>query len=517
MDSRLICVFLPGGNPRNGFAASFMKPLRAAILSAIMAPGIFGGPLAIHAADPPGLALARQLNDAFVSVADQVSPSVVILEVTEKPRFFGRGRFSRQQQGEGSGIIVTADGYILTNDHVVNNADTNTNGIIVQLQNGRRFPAKVVGTDPRSDIAVVKIDPKGAKLSPARLGDSSKLRVGEFVVAIGHPLDLTFSVTVGHISALQRLVPRDADDTLADEPDYIQTDAVINPGNSGGPLINLDGEVVGINDMIEAYTDRLTGETVNVGIGLAIPVNVAKAVKDILISRGKFVRSRIGIVMGSSQDPDQLLSPGLKPVSNRPAGIEVTDIVTGSPASRSGLKIGDIIVAVDDTPVITARDLYREISFKNPGQSIAVNVLRKEKPFTIKVTTEAVPELQETAAASPPAVSSPEAEWGFTVKDLTKDLANKFGLTASSGVIVTDVQSAALANRSFNAGGVITKSPTIAPGDIITKLNNKSVTNAKDFIAALKAIAPGQQWTLELSDKDGLKFKVLRDPRPPAE
>ena len=369
-----------------------------------------------------GLALARELNDAFVEVADKVTPSVVIVEVTEKPTV-GRRGFSRQQQGEGSGIIITADGYILTNDHVVENAATN--GIKVVLKDEQEFPAVLVGTDAKSDIAVIKINTKGAKLVPAKLGDSSKLRVGEFVVAIGHPLDLTFSVTVGHVSALHREVPEDEVQVTTARPlppEYIQTDAVINPGNSGGPLINLDGEVIGINDMIEAYTDRFTGGTVNVGIGLAIPVNQAKAVKDILISRGKFVRSRIGIYMGKPE-ATRLQTASLKSAADPATGVSVLDVTSGSPASRSGLKSGDVIVAVDDTPVTTTRELYDKISFKRPGQTIAMSVVRNVKPMSIKVTTEAVP--QEEAAATPivtPSQSGPE-NYGFSVKDLTKDLA----------------------------------------------------------------------------------------------
>ncbi|MGD1084221.1 MAG: trypsin-like peptidase domain-containing protein [Verrucomicrobiota bacterium] len=480
-----------------------MNRSKTALLRALAAAALAGGALSIPAADPPGLALARQLNDAFVSVADKVSPSVVVLEVTEKPAR-GRGGFRRQAMGEGSGIIFTEDGYILTNEHVVTNADK----INVKLQNGQEFPGSVVGADPKTDIAVVKISPKGAKLTAARLGDSSKLRVGEFVVAIGHPMDLTFSVTVGHVSALERLVPHSPSESEVNAQDYIQTDAVINPGNSGGPLINLDGEVIGINDMIEAYTDRFTGETINLGIGLAIPINVAKEVKDILMSEGKFTRSRIGIVMGSSQDPAELLLPGLKPVSSKPAGVEVIDITASSPASKSTLKVGDVIVSVDGAPVKTARDLYHAISFKRPGQTITLNVLRSEKPFSIKITTEAEPALAQEDTATPAPASTPsasESDYGFSVKDLTKDLAARFGVNASSGVLVTEVQLGSPAYRK-----------DISPGDVIIKFNNKPVSNVKDFMAALNALKPNQQWTMTLAAKgaEDPAFIVMRDPRP---
>jgi serine protease Do len=480
------------------------------LLRVLAAAALVGGPASITAADPPGLALARQLNDAFVSVADTVSPSVVVLEVTEKAVTSRRGGIRRQSMGEGSGIILTEDGYILTNEHVVTNADK----IAVKLQNGQEFSGSVVGTDPRTDIAVVKITPKGAKLTPARLGDSSKLRVGEFVVAIGHPMDLTFSVTVGHVSALQRLIPRDPSESEVNVQDYIQTDAVINPGNSGGPLINLDGEVIGINDMIEAFTDPYTRETVNMGIGLAIPINLAKEVKDILMREGKFTRSRIGITMGSSQDPAELLQPGLKPVSNRSSGVEVTDISNNSPASKSSLKIGDIIVSVDGTPVKTGRDLYHEISFKRPGQTITLSVLRNDKPFSIKITTEAEPApVQEASNVPSPAASmgTPVMDYGFSVKDLTKDLARRYGVEASSGVIVTEV----LMNPPGSFQQSLAYSRGVSPGDIITKLGKNKVSNVKDFIAAVSGFKPNEQWTMELTvpgEKDP-KFIVMRAPQ----
>jgi serine protease Do len=480
-----------------------MKRFSAAIIFGMMVLGATSGTISSLAGDTPGLALARELNDAFVQVADKVTPAVVIVEVKEKPTV-GRRGFARQQQGEGSGIIITADGYILTNNHVVDNAATN--GITVVLKDGQEFPAVVVGTDAKSDIAVIKINTKGAKLTTAKLGDSSKLRVGEFVVAIGHPLDLTFSVTVGHVSALHREVPDEAEQAAGGPPlpEYIQTDAVINPGNSGGPLLNLDGEVIGINDMIEAYTDRFTGGTVNVGIGLAIPVNEAKAVKDVLMSRGKFVRSRIGIVMGKSEVPE-LQPASLKPGADRPRGVSVLDLTSGGPAAHSGLKIGDLIVAVDNVPVTNTRELYDEVSFKPPGQTVSVSVLRIDKPLSIKVTTEAVPE--EEVAATPtlrPTPNIAEMNYGFSVTNLTKDLANKFNLTETSGVVVTSVL------RGSPAYGW-----NIVAGDIITKLNSKPVTNAKDFLKAIEAIKPGASLTMELGVRGGKgepPFIVLHAP-----
>ncbi len=259
-----------------------------------MAASCWPGALTALAADSPAIELARQLNDAFTEIADKASPVVVVITVDEKPdensdeswnwfrQNHRRGRRREPQVvGQGSGVILSEDGYILTNDHVVENAEQ----IHVRLKDGRVFDhVELKGTDPESDIAVIKIPVKG--LAAARLGDSDKTRVGEFVLAIGAPFGHTYSVTVGHVSAKGRAFGSESG--YADE-DYMQTDASINPGNSGGPLVNLYGEVVAINAMIEGM---------NTGIGFAIPINLAKRVTAQLISQGKYTRSMIGVRIG---------------------------------------------------------------------------------------------------------------------------------------------------------------------------------------------------------------------------
>jgi len=500
----------PASCPQDKVAVKFMSRCKSAVISAIISATLAAGALPASAVDSPALGLARQLGDAFVSVADKVSPAVVIINVVEKARPSRRGgRVARPEEGEGSGIIVTADGYILTNNHVVDNADK----ITVVMKDGQEFDGEVKGTDPATDIAVVKINPKKAKLTVARLGDSDRLRVGEFVVAIGHPYELTYSVTVGHVSAVERELPRDPYDVInsdpLDEPDYIQTDAVINPGNSGGPLINLDGEVIGVNAMIEAdtYGSGFRSVTVSRGIGLAIPINHAKAIMNGLISDGKFTRSRIGIAMSASTKEAMALL-NLETVPE--AGVVVSHVLTNSPAERGGLKSKDIILAVDGTPVNSGRELHDQVSFKKPGQSIAVSVLRDNKPRTIKITTEAKPETLDAANLSP----APEvavAEYGFTVRTLSKELIAHLGLSVTNGVVVTGTQDlpASLAAQQQ----IILDLRT---GDVITKLNEKTVTTAEDFAAKLKAIPGGISWTMRVVPKGTTEehFKAYHAPTP---
>jgi len=491
----------------NRSKAAIFLALVAAFIAGCIVPNRKAGPAASgRQADPPalsgqtrlpGLDLARQLNEAFVSVAEKVSPSVVVLEVTEKPSRGRRGGYRGRSMGEGSGIIVTKDGYILTNHHIVDNAEK----IVVYLKDGRNFIGEVRGTDPQTDIAVVKINTAGKELPVANLGDSDKLRVGEFVVAIGHPLELTYSVTVGHVSAIARQLPTDSYANMTDDQEYIQTDAVINPGNSGGPLINLDGEVIAVNAMMEGSIDPINGFTQNRGIGLAIPINEARIVKDRLISDGKFTRSIIGIRM-AQQSRDALNILGLD-------GVSVAEVTRNGPADKAGLKTNDLIVAVDGMPVRTARDLRNQVALKKPGQSITVSVQRDKsgKPLPIKVTTEAEPAPPEEALVS---ISSgrpnapqrtSESDYGFTARALTRDLAARYGVESTSGVIVTEV---VLGSPAYVR--------EIEPGDIITKMNNKDISTMEQFRAALQAVAPGDALTMEVNHKGESKFKVLRAP-----
>ena len=370
-------------------------------------------PWAAHAAtNSPALDLARQLNEAFVEVAEKVSQSVVVIKLAHKPgaldlddadnpfwdlvpkefrKQFEEEREKRKKQtdedeskprppvfdAQGSGVIIRDDGYILTNFHVVDEAEK----ILVRLRDGRKFEGTVRGKDAQSDLAVIKIN--ATNLPVAKLGDSTAVRVGEFAIAIGAPFELDYSVTFGHVSAKGRshVVPSmgvTSQGATMDQ-DFIQTDASINPGNSGGPLVNLYGEVIGINTLIRGL---------HTGIGFAVPVNLAKEVSDHLITDGKFPRSWLGVgIRGLREDEDTA-----EKIESAADGVLVTEIRPDGPASKSDLLARDIITAVDGRSVATAAQLREAIRGKKPGGAVTLDVLRENKPLKIKVRPEAWPE-----------------------------------------------------------------------------------------------------------------------------
>ncbi len=335
--------------------------------------------------NPPNLNLVRQLNETFVQIVEKVSPAVVVLTVTEKSTVFAEPttdegadqheywrKFHRQydgepQQGKGSGIVVRTNGYILTNRHVVEDAGK----IQVRLFDGRTFTAAIRGIDPQSDVAVIKIE--ADNLPVARLGDSSKVRVGEFAVTVGTPLGLDYTATFGHISAKSRsdVIPSFLNSELIDQ-DFLQTDANINPGNSGGPLVNIDGEVIGMNTMIRGM---------NTGIGFAIPINLAREVSDKLIANGKFVRAWLGIeIRGLKENPE-----AQKRFQEIKDGVIVQSILTNGPAAKSDLRTNDIITAIDGKTVNTAQQLRAEVRGKAIGQSVNLDVYRAGRSLRLEI------------------------------------------------------------------------------------------------------------------------------------
>lgn len=340
----------------------------------------------------------KSLGQAFVEVAKEVQPSVVNI-TTEKTiavqpwdrfgedffkgspfedffRGFGFGppgggrEYQYKQRSGGSGVIVDKEGYILTNNHVVEGADK----VKVRLNDGREFIATIKGQDPRTDLAVLHI--KAKDLPVARLGDSDKLEVGEWAIAIGSPFGLEHTVTVGVISAKGR-----SGLGTGTYEDFIQTDASINPGNSGGPLINIDGEVIGINAMIIQP---------GTGIGFAIPINMAKQILNDLIKKGKVVRPWLGI---SAQDLSPELSEHFKVKEKK--GVLVSEVHPGTGAEKAGLVSGDIILSVDDKPIKNASELVKEIQKKKVGEKVKLSIIREGKPLVIEVTTMAMPEKAE--------------------------------------------------------------------------------------------------------------------------
>ncbi|MEO6034819.1 MAG: trypsin-like peptidase domain-containing protein, partial [Verrucomicrobiota bacterium] len=458
------------------------------------------------------LDLARQLNQAFIEVADKVSTAVVVIQVVQKEsarssedensfwdmfppelrkRFEERNgqenqRPSRRRpvMGSGSGIIVTEDGYILTNNHVVEDAEK----ITVRFKDSRTFTAEIRGVDPQSDLAVIKINAKG--LVPAKMGDSAATRVGEFAIAVGAPFQLDYSVTIGHVSAKGRSV---LPNQMMGDQDFIQTDASINPGNSGGPLVNLYGEVIGVNSMIHGM---------NTGIGFAIPSNLAKQVMQRLIQDGKFTRSVIGVAIRDLREFQDYKSdfPSLED------GVVIDMILPKGPAAKSDLKAGDVIVAVDGKTVKTSRELKEEIAYKKVGQSVNLDVVRldasrKAKNLKIKLNTDAFPTNDQTVSESSEEKATVEpTSFGLTVRPLTDELGSKFKIKTRAGVIVTavDPESAAADNG-------------LQPGDVITEVNRSPVSNLKQFRDAIAKVDPKKGMILNLISKGASRFVVLRE------
>jgi Do/DeqQ family serine protease len=419
------------------------------------------------------LTTARSLGQAFVEVAKKVQPAVVNVTtektITMKPwerfgddffkgspfedffRGFGspreRGKEYRQKQRSGgSGVIVDKEGYILTNNHVVEGADK----VKVRLNDGREFTATMKGQDPRTDLAVLHI--KAKDLPAAILGDSDKLEVGEWAIAIGSPFGLEHTVTVGVISAKGR-----SGLGTGTYEDFIQTDASINPGNSGGPLINIDGEVVGINAMIIQP---------GTGIGFAIPINMAKQILNDLIKQGKVVRPWLGI---SVQDLTPEMMEYFKVKEKE--GVLVGQVYPGTGAEKAGLASGDIIKSVDDKVIKNVNELVKEIQKKKVGQKVKLNIIRDGKAMTIEVTTASMPDKPELAKEK-----EVEEKLGARVQELTPQLALRYRISViKRGVVVTGVEEGSLADEIG-----------LEEGDVILEINRKKIETIKDFEKAVK-------------------------------
>jgi serine protease Do len=456
---------------------------------------------------PTNIEVARQLNQAFVDVAEKVTPAVVVINVVQKatviapddedsddstdllPREFQRNiplpyeeLPQEKAYGQGSGVIIREDGYILTNGHVIEDADK----ITVRLHDGRVFKGKVRGLDPKSDVAVIKIDAKG--LPVAALADSTKTRVGEFAIAIGAPFSLDYSVTYGHVSAKSRSnIIEGAGGAVMDQ-DFIQTDANINPGNSGGPLVNINGEVIGINTLIRGL---------HTGIGFAIPSSLAKEISDKLISDGKFTRAWLGIAISAYRD-DPESRELLKGVED---GVVVRSLQTNGPAYKSDLKPKDVITAVDGKAVSTPQDLRGEIRGKKIGAPVTLDVVRNGKAMQLKikpaewVETPVVRELVRTS----PTTEEERSGLGLSIHALTREVAKQFGADMTEGVIVVSVDRGTLASRHG-----------IKPGDIITGVNHKAVANPKQFKEALKTANLKTGIVLDIVSGKTAHFEVLK-------
>ena len=449
---------------------------------------------------------AVDLSDAFVNLADAVTPAVVRIE-SRRPmvqssrqqipdafrRFFDVPEQDAPPSAElagGSGFIISADGYILTNNHVVEGSDQ----IRVFLADRRYYDATLIGNDPFTDVAVIKIDAETA-LTPMSFGNSDDVKVGEWILAIGNPgfgssTQLDYTVTAGIVSARGRGLNLLRDD-LARNPDYgvdqagfsiedfIQTDAVINPGNSGGPMVNLKGQVVGINSAIASPTGYYTG------YGFAIPINLARRIMQDLIEFGVVKRPLIGVTIGNVGAEDAELY-GLPKVS----GVLVQDVRNDGP-SVGKLRAEDVIVALDGEPVGYVAELQAKIAERHPGDQVKVTVYRNKKPTDVTVRLDEAP-INERPVRSAERTVHAEERLGIKVESLDAELADRLGYAEASGVVISEVARTSPAARR-----------TVQPGLKLTQVNDTRIASPDDVRRALDSVNPGEIVSLHVEDNQG--------------
>jgi serine protease Do len=457
-----------------------MLNVRIRAIFLVLAIAIFAGlPLISHSAETQTPSVLKQLDEAFVQVAEKVTPAVVNIRSSKKEAAPSTGsgeldpffkhpfrdfddlfkRFKKgpkpegfKQEGLGSGVIISSDGHILTNSHVVKDADE----IQVNLSDKRSFTAKVIGTDSESDIAVIKIDAKG--LPVAKLGDSSKLRVGELVMAIGNPFGLNRTVTSGIVSATGR-----TNVGIIDYEDFIQTDAAINPGNSGGPLVNISGEVVGINTAIATRSGGYQG------IGFAIPSNSANLIMEDLLKDGKVRRGLLGV---NIQDMNESLAKSFGRSDTK--GALVAQVVEGSPAEKAGIKPEDIILKFNGQDVSGAAELKNLVGRVKPGATSKLSVWRSGKTmdFNIEIGERTAKAL---GTAAPQATGETFEELGLEIERVPAAAAEKMGLKEGEGVFVKDVKGDGLGSKMG-----------LRTGDIILEVDGKNIASPSDFSNGVK-------------------------------
>ena len=432
---------------------------------------------------------------SFADLADQVKGSVVNISTTQVVEgnplmpfmgpgspfgdFFGHNLpkefFGNKPHGKmkthalGSGFVISEKGMILTNNHVVEKATE----IKIKLQSGQEYDAKLVGRDPKTDLALIQVKADKAFPAPAVLGDSDALRVGDLVMAVGNPFGLGHTVTTGIISAKSRILGAGPYD------DFLQTDAAINPGNSGGPLFNMQGQVIGINTAIIAQGQ---------GLGFAIPVNMAKELLPQL-ETGKVVRGWLGVMI---QDitPQLAKSFGLKDVK----GVVVSDVVKGSPAGKAGLKQGDVIIGFDAKEIENAHKLSQVVAATAPDTQVKLDIRRNGNAKTVTLTIGTMPSEEQTLVAP-----KQETSWGMAVQELTPQLAQQLGLDpATTGVVISDIKEG---SPAAEAG--------LRPGDLISEINRTAIKNLNDYQQALKQVKNGENLLLLVKRGSGALYVVL--------
>jgi serine protease Do len=471
-------------------------------------------PVRAFGEDEKSIDTLRQLGRAFSQIAEKASPAVVAIKVEKKititypqspfgnqpmdpfsqdffERFFQR-QFPQQQQrqrrfprreslevGQGSGFIVSEDGYILTNNHVLEGVDE----VKVTLTDGRNYSAKIVGTDPESDVAVIKIDANN--LPYLEMADSDKIEVGQWVLAIGNPFGLSHTVTAGIISAKGR-----SGFGIAAFEDFIQTDAAINMGNSGGPLVNLDGQVIGIN------TALISPSAINVGIGLAIPINIAKPVYKQIVAKGSVTRGWLGVAI-SDLTPEKVKQLDI----NDSKGVFVPEVMVDSPAAKAGVKAGDVIVEMDGNPVGQAGELQRKIALKEPGKSVELVIIRNGSRKTITAMLEKRPPKEQLEAGRSGASSVVE-QLGITVQNLTEESAKQYGYEDLKGVLVTNVEEG---SPAAEAG--------IEPGCLVQEVNRRQVLDVRQFDEEIQRSAKTGRVMMLMRYENRSIFIVLNIPQ----
>ena len=444
----------------------------------------------------------RGVPDSFAELADQQSHVAVNISTTKTIKgirrfspfggrefrdFFGDEFFNRffgempeeelKQKNLGSGVVVSEDGFILTNNHVVADADE----ILVTLSTKEKFEpkkAKLIGRDPRTDIALIKIE-VDKSLSAARLGDSDKLRVGDWVVAIGNPFGLGHTVTAGIVSAKGRVIGAGPYDN------FIQTDASINPGNSGGPLFNLDGEVIGINTAI------FTRGGGNIGIGFAIPINIAKSVMAQLKEKGKVVRGWLGVTI-------QIVTPAIQEKFGlkKAEGALIGEVTKGSPADKGSLKRGDIVISFDGREVKEMNSLPPMVADTAVGKKVEVIVIRKGKEKRLTVTVGELEEETRMAATETPEI---EESSGLSVQELTPELAESLSLKGEKGVVVSGVRRG---SPAYEAG--------LQRGDLIQEIEKEPIRNMDDYKQIMRESASKKQILMVVRHRGHTRYIILK-------
>jgi len=444
--------------------------------------------------DPHVSTQIAESSKAFSEIASSLSPSVVNISTTkvikrelsplpEDPfsEFFSPFRDFKmpkkwKEQSLGSGVIVSQDGYIITNNHVIEQADE----IRVTLFDKRSFKAKVIGADNKTDISIVKIDAEN--LHAVQWGDSDKLQVGEFVLAIGNPYGLSHTVTMGIISAVGR-----ANVGIADYEDFIQTDAAINPGNSGGPLVNTKGEVIGINTAIFSRSGGYQG------IGFAVPSNMSRLVMDQLIQKGKVTRGWLGVTI-QEITPELSQKFGLKTAK----GALIGDVAKGSPAEKAGLKRGDIILEFNGKKVSDVGNLRNMVAQSKVGVQNSLTIMRSGKEYSLNVTTAELPkDVAETAPGNVPENNALEGLSGLNVIELTREISRQLGFSRDEkGVVVVRV----VPGSSIEDAG-------LRKGDVIQEIDRKKITGIDSYNRVVSDIHSGDT-VLMFINRGGKKFYV---------